>query len=225
MTEPTKNVLPFRTTPHGEFIQTLFAHTDGMFWLQALGNGGGGSKGDLATRDMRMVDLFVTRQDVSGNGVYCCVSTISGAARNKDGVREIVGLHLDIDFKDIDDKPDDVTRKLARAACPPSLINNSGNGRHAWWLFNEPLQGTPDNQQRIESALKLLADLFAGDQAVTHCAALMRLPGTHNTKHGNSIECLSIDRSGHRYELDDLEDWLAETSPVILRKVRPDQVF
>jgi hypothetical protein len=224
MTAPTTNIFPLRqTTAHEEFIQTVFGHTDGMIWLQALGNGGGGSKGDLATRDMRQVDLFVTRQNTPGNGVYLCVSTILGAARNKEGVGQIVGLWLDIDFKDITDTPEDVLRKLKAARLPPSLVNNSGNGRHAWFLFNEPLAGTAENQQRIEAALKLLADLFGGDQAVTHCAALMRLPGTKNTKHGNCTECETIYSSGQRYELDDLEEWLAETSPVILRKVRQNQ--
>src|SRR5205814_6665086 len=50
-----------------------------------------------------------------------------------------------------------------------------------------------------------------------------RLPGTHNSKHGNWLECQTIFESGQRYELDDLEEWLAETSPVILRKVRQNQ--
>ena len=35
MSEPTKNVVPIREiTPHEKFIQTLFAHAEGMIWLQ-----------------------------------------------------------------------------------------------------------------------------------------------------------------------------------------------
>jgi P4 family phage/plasmid primase-like protien len=49
----------------------------------------------------------------------------------------------------------------------------------------------------------------------------MRLPGTHNTKQGAFTPVEVISQSAARYELDDLEEWLSETSPIILRKVRP----
>ena len=39
--------------------------------------------------------------------------------------------------------------------------------------------------ERVEAALKLLADLVGGDMKVTQVAALMRLPGTHNRNAAN----------------------------------------
>jgi hypothetical protein len=136
----------------------------------------------------------------------------------------MIGLHVDIDFKDIDDTPEDIDRKLGNLQFPPSRIHASGNGRHCFWLFKEAIRAGPD-MERVESALKLICDLVGGDQVVAQCVALMRLPGTHNTKFGRWAEVTTIANSGTRDELDDLEEWLAETSPVILRKVRPAEVF
>ena len=47
---------------------------------------------------------------------------------------------------------------------------------------------------------------------------LMRLPGSHNTKDGEWREVVCEFTDGPRYELDDLEEWLAETAPVLRRK-------
>ena len=44
------------------------------------------------------------------------------------------------------------------------------------------------------------------------------MPGTHNTKFGKWVEVETLVNSPVRYELDDLEEWISETSPVILRK-------
>jgi hypothetical protein len=210
-----------------DFIKAVFGQvTENPVWIQSLGNPGSDeSSRHIATRDMADIADFVTKLDHAGRGMYFCVSTIDGARRVKENAAEMIGLHADIDFKDIDDSAADVDRKLAQARCRHSLVNATGNGRHAYWLFKETLIGAADNQARVETALKLLCDLFGADQAVTQCVALMRLPGTHNTKFGKSFEVITITDSGIRYDLDDLEEWLAEASPVILRKNRPAEVF
>jgi hypothetical protein len=69
--------------------------------------------------------------------------------------------------------------------------------------------------------LKLLADLVGGDMKVTQVAALMRLPGTHNSKR-NSWKLVEVEsNTGNEYDLDDVETVLSECSPVVLRKLRP----
>jgi AAA domain-containing protein len=205
-----------------EFIQTAFSPTtDKPVWIQSLGNPGEDeAPKHVATRDMGQIERFIAKWDRDGRGLYFAVSTIDGASRNKETVAETIGLHADIDFKDTDDTPAEIDRKLAGLRYPPSRVHNSGNGRHGYWLFKEAMSG---EQDRLECALKQLADLVAGDMAVTHAAALMRLPGTHNTKHGKNIEVTVLVDSSARYELDDLEEWLSEASPVILRKIRPAQ--
>jgi hypothetical protein len=218
---------PVSTDNAADFIKAVFGPvTENPVWVQSLGNPGSDARPEsIATRDMTDIADFVSKLDRAGRGMYFCVSTIDGAKRTKPNVAEIIGLWIDIDFKDIDDTPAEVDHKLASARCPPSLVNATGNGRHAYWLFKEAVIGAAGNQARVETALKLLCDLFGGDQAVTQCVALMRLPGTHNTKFGKWFEVTTVANSGSRYELDELEDWLAEQSCLILRKHRPAEVF
>jgi hypothetical protein len=65
--------------------------------------------------------------------------------------------------------------------------------------------------------LRQIADVVAGDLAVCEVARVMRMPGTHNTKGGqwNAVEVLEL--ADRRYEFDDIEEWLSEQSPVMLR--------
>ncbi|WP_440642076.1 AAA family ATPase [Bradyrhizobium sp. PUT101] len=164
---------------------------------------------------------FIDKWDRPGRALYFCTGIVErDAKREKANIVQTVGLHADIDFKDIDDTRADVERKLStRLRYPPSILVFSGGGVHAYWLFKEALD-TQANIERIESALRQLADVVGGDLQVCEVSRLMRLPGTHNTKHGAWTEVQVINETGARYELDDLEEWLSEQSPIILRKSR-----
>ncbi len=177
----------------------------------------------VATRDGLDIERFIAKWDRKGRGLFFCVGTVNGPKRAKEFICETIGLHADIDMKDIDDSRADVERKLANLRFPPSLTIFSGNGIHAYWLFKESIP-TQAEINRIEDALRLLADLVGGDISVCEVSRLMRLPGSHNTKRDGFTPVEVLTSSPHRYELDDLEEWLAETSPVILRKIRPQAV-
>lgn len=154
--------------------------------------------------------------------LYFCVGTLRpGAKREKPSVVEIAFLHADIDFKDVIDSPVDVERKIAQLRLPPSAIIRSGNGIHAYWFLREAETSDFD---RIEMILRQIADTVGGDYSVCEIARLMRMPGSHNTKRDAWAEvCIADLVEDRRYELDDIEEWLSETSPVILRNERPAQ--
>ena len=82
--------------------------------------------------------------------------------------------HADIDFKDVDTLGEEPTkfvlRQLAWLKYQPSIIVFSGGGIHAYWLFKEPVE-TPDNIDRIEAALRQLADVLACVRSRTRDAA------------------------------------------------------
>lgn len=208
------------------FITTVFGETTEMpVHVCSLGNDRDGPHAPrfVSTRDASEVLRFISKWDQPGRGLFFCVGTLKpGAKRSKEGVSEIAFLHADIDFKDILDSSADVERKLAQLRLPPSIVVASGNGLHVYWLLTEAL--TSADMERVESALRLLADTVGGDVSVCEIARLMRLPGTHNTKQGAfaPVSITAIEPS-RRYELDDIEEWLSETSPIILRKVRPQQ--
>ncbi|WP_456703025.1 hypothetical protein [Bradyrhizobium sp. USDA 4449] len=109
-----------------------------------------------------------------------------------------------------------------------AIVRASHDHDAALGLFVDVLAGTgcrPSQAarllvERIEAALKQLADLVAGDLQCAEVSRLMRLPGSHNTKDDGWIAVEIIEQNDDRYELSDLEEWLSEQSPVLLRKDR-----
>jgi hypothetical protein len=209
------------------FLKTLFAHTTEQVYICSFSN----ERNDptqvgerhMHTRLPKYVMSFLQKWNKPGRGLFFCVGTMkTGAKRNKENIVETIGLHADLDFKDIDlgYTCGQIVRKLQVLQYPPAAIVFSGNGLHCYWLFKEPMETQP-SVDRIEAALKQLADLVAGDLAVCEISRVMRMPGTHNTKSGawTEVEVLSLD-GRRRYELGDLEEWLCEVSPVLLRKSR-----
>jgi hypothetical protein len=177
------------------------------------------------TRDLGAVEDFIGEWNRPGRGLFFCVSTINGKKRNKENVAEIPGLWADIDFKDVKETPDSILKRVKALPLPPSIIVQSGNGLHLYWRFKEPVTinivDGAETIERIEAALKLLADLVGGDMKVTQVAALMRLPGTHNTKR-DEWKPVEIESSNTgEFELDDIEEMISITSPIVLRKLTP----
>lgn len=206
-----------------EFIKHVFGHgSEAPVYVCSLANDDAPasepSERHVATREMSDILRFIAKWDRKHRGLFFCVSTINNGKRNKENVAESIGLHVDIDLKDIDATRSDVERILGHLEFPPSLVVFSGNGIHAYWLFTEPTTG---GGERLEEALRLLSDLLGGDTKPAHPAALMRLPGTHNTKRDQWTLVEVVTAGERRYELDDLEEWLARTSPKILRNERP----
>ena len=227
-----------------DFLTQLFGIAEQPVYLCSLAN----EKNDptepderhITTRDASDVTAFISKWDRKKRGTFLCVSTVrSGMKRNKENIAEICFLHADIDFKDVVDDPDTILRRLKALRMPPALIVSSGNGYHCYWPFKEAMtvnivdiSDTGGNEviERVEEALKLLADLCGADMKVTQVAALMRLPGTHNSKLDawklvEVVHQATTNNAGLidliRYELDDLEEMLSETSPIVLRKLRP----
>lgn len=176
----------------------------------------------VATRNPTELARFIEKYDRARRGLFFCVSTLRPDAprRAKDAISEITLLHADIDLKDVSVSLEEVVETLKAVRLPPSILVRSGNGIHAYWLLTEAFG--LDDLDRVESTLKLLADTVGGDQQCTEASRLMRVPGTHNTKRG-AFTPVVLEHADYnrRYELDDIEEWLAETSPVIRRKAVP----
>jgi len=227
---------PSNVSAATEFFQALFGTTVGPTNVCTLSNDGGRAGSHLTSSNHEALGRFTEAKDRRGHGVYFCVSTLKNEKliHSKANISEIPSLHADIDFKDLEDFTGtetaraDVIRRITLLPLPPSWIIFSGNGLHCYWIFKEPilLDDIGANREavigRIEAALRLLADLVGGDMKVTHPASLMRTPGSHNSKHeGQYVEVVAVEQNNRRYELSDLEQMLAEISPILLRKKRP----
>jgi putative DNA primase/helicase len=201
-------------------LATIFEGApEGAVFLTALGPNG--AVHSLASRETNRIESFLQRHDRAGVGLYFCVGTLRDGAngRSKNNVGWIAGLHADIDYKDHELGPGEIRQRLDQASLPASLVIGTGGGLHCYWLFHEAEAATPDAVGRVEAALRRLSDHIGGDPQCAECARLMRIPGTVNYKREVPVAVRVLEeRPASRYELADLEEWLAETRPLLTRR-------
>jgi hypothetical protein len=234
---PSQKPKPDLTGPQiaANFIADMFgdSKTEHDVHICRYPNSGGDlSFRKLNTRDPVAIERFVQKNDESGGALYFACGTLKPGAtgRAKLDISEIGFLWADIDFKDIVEDRASVERRLANLvdhtgrSFAPSYTVFTGHGIHCYWLLSEAVDAQ-NMQDRIEENLRLLSDLVAGDINVCEIARVMRLPGSHNSKfEGESIPVEVLSSNGRRYHLEDLEEMLAETSPIILHKERPKAI-
>jgi hypothetical protein len=167
-----------------DFLEAaLLKGTQGDIWISSLRNsdesGEGPDEVHVKTRDLDKIEAFAKKWDRPGRGLFLCVATISHEAksRNKKSALENPLLHIDID-----QAGDPEIRMLLSLPAKPSAIVRSGHGVHAYWFLQQP------GGAEVEATLKRLAKEFQSDSKVAQRVALMRLPGTHNTKRGEWTE-------------------------------------
>jgi len=82
-------------------------------------------------------DAFARRHNISGVGVFDCVSLLAEGAtrRSKETVGEVDKLCGDIDLKDVVESADEIIRRLETSLLPPSVIILSGHGVHAKYVL------------------------------------------------------------------------------------------
>lgn len=137
------------------------------------------------TRDPDRIDRFREKWDRSERGLFFCVSTIEpGKPRRKKYAREMAFLFQDIDFKSIVQNREEVEAVLRALPIPPSRVHASGNGLHCFWELSVPLT-TEEDRDRGEKLMRRLSYVLSSDRSVCHSVALLRFPGSHNTKNGN----------------------------------------
>jgi AAA domain/RepB DNA-primase from phage plasmid len=204
-----------------DFLRAVFQGVpDHKVWFTSLSLNGG-APASLDSHKIKDITDFLVRQNDNTRSSYFCPSVMRKGAngRRKEDAEVFTGLHADIDFKHHDAPPAEIRRTLGQTMQPASIIVESGGGLHAYWLFREGLKATPETMSRVERLLHALADHVGGDHAVAHCAALMRLAGTWNSKHGTPVLARMTDnRPTARYEIEELDEWLTDASRPILTK-------
>jgi hypothetical protein len=103
----------------------------------------------------------------------------------KHNIKKINAVWLDADPKK--DQPFDSEKQRLQAFAtqlktsenPPTYITDSGGGIQAFWLFDQPLDATPDNVKMAESLSRGLAEQYGTDY-VQNIDRIMRVPFTVN---------------------------------------------
>lgn len=112
-------------------------------------------------------------------------------------------LFADVDAKHLDGRKMSALLALGRSSITPSIVVDSGNGMHAWWLLQHPVQFDLAAQ-----VMKGLASAIGGD-AVYDAPRVLRLPGTHNHKSNppKPVRLLHFEPQ-RRYRFSDFDNYL-----------------
>ena len=210
-------------------IASLLSGTQGLIFINSLLNewsDDGSEERHVVSRDPQRLLKFIRKWDIPGRAVYFCVGTIRkpgtkpvppkpGSLRRKENIGEMAFASSDVDLKDLDLTRDEALDAINTLELAPSVIVWSGHGFHLYWLLDAPCL----EPERIEAINALICETVAGDRAPNHRAALLRVPGTTNSKAGGSAPCEVIREGGERYTLEQLEAW--DQQPVLTRKNAP----
>ena len=207
------------------FLESFFRGCEGNTEIRPLHNDGGAGR-SLFGGELIDVEHHCKIWDRPGCGVFfaCCTRIRGRSSGTRADIHELVAVWVDIDIYKLGLTRDTVLSLLRSCPLRPTVIVSSGGGIHAYWLLREPLDARlpadgadrPDAvKARIDAILKQLSGVFAGDPVPAQIAAVMRLPGTHNTKTGEMREVEVIDAEGPRWEIEDIEEILDWLGPVI----------
>lgn len=187
----------------------------------------------------RFFDEIRGAATVAGNlaqtqNVYFGVGLIHGTPSGR-GKRDDVGgigaFWADVDFaspahagKSLPANSEDCDRLLAELPLPPSVIVDSGHGRHLYWLLHEPWL-FQDVEERDHAAhlthgwhglvCAVAARLGWSLENLGDLTRILRLPGTVNRKQPEtplSVQILSADQR-RRYSIDDFENFIPAATP------------
>ena len=156
---------------------------------------------DANAAECAAAEQFIRREDRAGFGVFHCPNPLTERKRSLNTVAAIEWLWIDLDFKDIEETAADAALYVDMLYCKPTLIVDSGHGRHVYWKLKEPLECGDQWFDRARELYKQLAEQIGGDPAPAHPAALMRQPGTHNSKDGTLRECKVLIDTGSVVDL------------------------
>jgi AAA domain len=162
----------------------------------------------LISDDPEKIAAFIKRWDIAGRGVYRCVNPLrDGATRRAiDTVGAIERLAVDIDFKDLATAPAEIEQRLRSLPLTPTWVRKSGGGLHLGWELKEPVAADdPENFRQTCDLHRRLVAALSGDPAVAHPAALLREPGTHNSKRDKPVLVETLWDNGKPVDLSEIE--------------------
>jgi hypothetical protein len=142
-------------------------------------------------------EAWAQRENRPGRGVYDCIGMFANGTRvrRKETVIALDRIICDLDLKNIVQTREEIIAQLKRLSLPPTEIRDSGFGLHAIWLLKEPVDDEASMAQ-AEDFMRQMGELLAGDPAPTHRAALLRRPGTSNTKEEGSPRLCRVIEGG-----------------------------
>ncbi len=199
----------FRSLAHGMYLELRFIPRNGGPAVQQFIS----SIADVGWLEARRLNRL-------GYTVAFSAALRSRRGGGSDDVGWLFALWADVDAKQHGGSKEAALAALhdLDAKLPPSIIVDSGNGYHGYWLLSQPVEVTAANRRSLTSLLERLQSAVGSDP-VHDLARVMRLPGSINAKDPNSPKpCRILEETDHRYTLAEVEAALDCPSPHASRR-------
>jgi hypothetical protein len=148
-----------------------------------------GNAGEFNNR----VETWLRDLNQKGYDIYFSVGVRGKPESTEDAVTRVVALHVDCD----NDSPD-----LIQVPAP-SIVVDSGHGRHLYWLLQTPVEVIGENRDRLKAINRNLAMRVGGEPACCDLGRLLRLPGYLNRKREPYPLVRLLELNAYRYRLED----------------------
>ena len=158
---------------------------------------------------MTHVDEF-TKLNEQGFNIYMGVLPRTREQGTKDAISYITCLWADLDKKKLGDK-ENILDTLGQFPIRPSMVLDSGNGCHAYWLLEEPVLLPDEAAQKSAEAILLGVQKWLISDHVQDVSRILRLPGFKNVKKPEEpLPVVLLDEyfnPDFRYKLSDFEEY------------------
>jgi len=202
-----------------EFLDALQPVGNGAFTELRMIRNGEVRQTFVPIADKDVLIEAALHSDAEGWDVYFgALPRIRPSGRSEDCVPNAGVLYADIDNKNVGGSHLAALMRVGRLNLIPSVIVDSGNGIHCWWLLRrlEPFGQIRPLMQGLQAAI--------GSDPVHDAPRVLRLPGTHNHKecygvthdpengpwsHCKPVRLLHFEPE-RRYQLSDFDDFRPE---------------
>jgi P4 family phage/plasmid primase-like protien len=198
----------YDATQASEFLNALHASQRGDIVLCVYG--ARKEQYPLSIANFDQWTPFLQQHVAQGSNIYTTVCQFDPARETGRNTRKqahavsVPGVWADLDTKDATaEQLEDLLRLLPPATI---LVDSGSGGRHAYWLFNEPLTDVARAKALTKSWLVYMRSLTnIKIDAVQDLSRILRLPGTVRTKGGPATRVQLLRTDGPRYAVSDLE--------------------
>lgn len=195
-----------------QFLNEIFSGADNEALVEVRLIGDRVLKKFFPINDLSEVTQYCERLNDQYNCFYG-IATRDKKSGKKEDCYSIGSVYIDIDYGKEGHKKNsyfrsakDVLDFLGRAKLGESIVVDSGNGFHLYWLLNKHIHLNSDTTTDIEHLNKQFAEICGGDSAYD-ISRIFRIPYTNNLKN-NPPRQTSIVRADYskRYDLEELKN-------------------
>ena len=202
-----------------EFYKKILP-SKGVYCLFTLDPKGDGRPRHKYTETIDELEPLAKKLTEQGLNVFITPSSFKNYKREADNAEWVKSLYLDMDVgptKEYSSKQeaiDSLESFINEVELPPPVYVDSGNGIHAYWVFQQDISATEWKSYAVKfKDLCQQKGLKFDAQVTAELARVMRAPGTLNYKSDPPKETKVLSETINLYDFEQFKDFLGKVEP------------